>query len=50
MTLTLVRFVTGAFIGLVLTSVFTNDARIAMVVAVVCGVTVDKLFKDKDHE
>lgn len=44
----LARFGAGAFIGLVLTSVFTNDARIAMVVVVVCGVAVDKLLRNKE--
>lgn len=44
---TLVRFVTGMVIGVVVTSLFTNDARIAMVVAVLCGVAVDKLLKNK---
>ena len=45
---TLVRFVTGMVIGVVVTSLFTNDAQIAMVVAVLCGVAVDKLLKNKE--
>lgn len=45
---TLGRFVTGAIIGVVFTSLFTNDPRYAMVVAVLCGVAVDKLLKDKE--
>ena len=45
---TLARFIVGAFIGIVATSVFTNDPRIAIVVAVVCGVLVDKILKDKE--
>jgi hypothetical protein len=46
MSKTLVRFVMGMVIGVVVTSLFTNDARIVMVVAVLCGVTVDKLLKE----
>ena len=45
---TLGRFVAGMVIGVVVTSLFTNDPRIAMVVAVVCGVAVDRLLKNKE--
>tara|TARA_R110000787_G_scaffold21715_1_gene63868 strand:- start:179 stop:325 length:147 start_codon:yes stop_codon:yes gene_type:complete len=45
---TIGRFIVGAFIGIVATSVFTNDPRIVMVVAVLCGVAVDKLLKGKE--
>ena len=48
MSKTLGRFVAGMVIGVVVTSLFTNDPRYAMVVAVLCGVAVDKLLKDKE--
>lgn len=48
MSKTLGRFVGGMVIGVVVTSLFTNDPRYVMVVAVLCGVAVDKLLKDKE--
>jgi len=43
----IIRFFTGAFIALVLVSVFTDDAYIALTCMVLGGVIVDKIFNNK---
>tara|TARA_R110000851_G_scaffold52048_3_gene123278 strand:+ start:2191 stop:2331 length:141 start_codon:yes stop_codon:yes gene_type:complete len=42
---TLGRFVVGMIIGFFGVALFTDNAHIAMVVAVLCGVAVDQLLK-----
>ena len=42
---TLGRFVVGIIIGFFGVALFTDNAHIAMVVAVLCGVAVDQLLK-----
>lgn len=42
---TLSRFVVGMIIGFFGVALFTDNAHIAMVVAVLCGVAVDQLLK-----
>ena len=43
----IIRFFAGAFIALVLVSVFTDNAYIALICMVLGGVIVDKIFKNK---
>ena len=42
---TLGRFVVGMIIGFFGVALFTDNAHLAMVVAVLCGVAVDQLLK-----
>ena len=42
---TLGRFVVGMIIGFFGVALFTDNAHIAMVVAVLCGVAVDQLLR-----
>ena len=43
----IIRFFAGAFIALVLVSVFTDYAYIALICMVLGGVIVDKIFNNK---
>jgi hypothetical protein len=47
---TLIRFVTGASIGLCLVSLFGDNTLHAMISAVVCGTIVDQVLKPKKGE
>ena len=44
---TIGRFLSGMIIGFFVVALLTDNAYIAMVVAVLCGVAVDKLLKNK---
>lgn len=41
----LLRFLIGGAIGFYAVAIFSSNAYIAVLLAVVCGVTLDKLFK-----
>ena len=43
-----VRFVTGGVIGFVGVAVFSTNAYLAVLVAVACGVALDKFFARKE--
>ena len=47
---TLLRFVTGAFIGLWVVSLFGNNAMYAMISAVVFGTLVDMVLRPKRQD
>lgn len=47
---TLLRFITGAFIGLWVVSLFGNNAMYAMISAVVFGTLVDMALRPKRDE
>jgi len=47
------RFVTGGIIGFVGVALFTTNAYLAVIVAVVCGCVLDRFFvvrEEKDNE
>jgi len=44
----LLRFVTGGVIGFVGVAVFSTNAYLAVLVAVACGVALDKCFARKE--
>ena len=51
--LPLIRFVTGGIIGFVGVALFTTNAYLAVIVAVVCGCVLDRIFvrrEEKDDE
>ena len=45
MSKTLLRFFVGAIIGLWLVALFSTNALLAIVVAVLCGTVADKLLR-----
>lgn len=47
---TLLRFCVGAVIGFYGVALFSNDGRIALMVAVAGGVLVDKVFRNKGEK
>ena len=44
-----IRFVIGAVIGFYAVAVFSTNAYLAMLVAVACGVALDKYFARKEN-
>ena len=46
--LPLIRFVTGGIIGFVGVAVFSTNAYLAVIVAVVCGCVLDRYFARKE--
>ena len=45
-----IRFVIGAVIGFYAVAVFSTNAYLAVLIAVACGVALDKYFARKEDE
>jgi hypothetical protein len=48
--LPLIRFVTGGIIGFVGVALFTTNAYLAVIVAVVCGCVLDRFFANREEK
>jgi len=48
MAMVMIRFVTGGIIGFVGVAMFSTNAYLAVIVAVVCGCVLDRYFARKE--